>query len=164
MRWDYRATLGIGQRISERWNVWADYAYESRVATPQPEEVPGLSGDAYSQVSQSVAAHVEFSLTESAYLSMGASLRHCHGDVVSTTTPNTAVFYSSRALAEDPTFGPNSYAYKLTGNTLGLRLGVNYAWGAHTLVGCGFDRLNTHADGGNDYTRSIAEITWDYRF
>lgn len=160
--WDYRATLGAGQRISERWNVWADYAYESRVATPQPEEVPGLSGDAYSQVSQSVAAHVEFSLTESAYLSMGLLRRH--GDVVSTSTPNTAVFYSSRALAEDPTFGPNAYAYKLTGNTLGLRLGVNYAWGAHTLLGCGFDRLDTHSDGGNGYTRSIAELTWDYRF
>jgi hypothetical protein len=24
--------------------------------------------------------------------------------------------------------------------------------------------LDTHADGGNNYTKSVPEITWDYRF
>jgi len=69
-----------------------------------------------------------------------------------------------RALAEDPAFGPEAYAYKLTGTTYGFRVGVNYAPTPHSLLGLGFERLNTHADGGNSYTKSVPEITWDYRF
>lgn len=160
--WDYRATLGAGRRIDERWNLWAEYAYESRVASPQPEEVPGLSGDAYSEISQTLGAHLEYSLNERAYLSLGLLGRH--GDVVSTSRPNSTVFYASRALAEDPAFGPNAYAYKLSGTTLGLRIGINYAPTVHSLLGCGFDRLDTRAYGGNDYIKSVAQITWDYLF
>jgi hypothetical protein len=161
--WDYRATLAAGRRIDERWNFWAEYAYESRVASFGPEEVPGWSSDAYSQLSHSVAANLEFSLNESVSLSLGVSDRH--GDVVSTTLePNAMAYYASRAIAEDPAFGPYAYAYRLTGATWGARMGINYSITAHSLLGAGFERFNTHADGGNDYTKSIVEITWDYRF
>jgi hypothetical protein len=74
-------------------------------------------------------------------------------------------FYgAARALAEDPAFGAEDYAYKLTGTTYGFRLGINYSPTAHSLLGLGFERLDTHADGGNRYTKSIPEITWVYRF
>ena len=130
--------------------------------TPAPEVVPGLSGDAYSQISHSLAAYVEYSLSERAFLSLGLSGRH--GDVVSTSAPNAMIYYASRALAEDPAFGPEAYAYKLPGTTWGARLGVSYSTTAHSLLGAAFERFDTHADGGNDYTKTIVEITWDYRF
>jgi hypothetical protein len=160
--WDYRVTLASGRRLNERINVWADYTYENRVATPQMEDVPGVSGDAYSQVSHSLGLHLEYSLLESTSLSLGLLARH--GDVVSTSTPNATVYYASSALADDPAFGPNAYAYKLTGTTYGFRAGLNYSLTAHSLLGCGFARLETHADEGNDYAKSIVEITWDYRY
>jgi hypothetical protein len=160
--WDYRATLASGRRIDERWNLWAEYAFERRSARAGAEEVPGLSGDAYSQDSHNVAANVEYSLNENTFLALGLLGRH--GDVVATTGPSARIFEASRALAEDPAFGPDAYAYRLTGTTYGFRLGISYTPTAHSLLGCGFERLDTHADGGNRYTKSIPEITWVYRF
>jgi hypothetical protein len=160
--WVYRATLASGRRIDERWNLWAEYSFERRAASPQMEVVPGISGDAYSQDSHKVGTNLQYSLNESTFLAIGLLARH--GDVVSTTTPGTQIFYASRALADDPAFGPEAYAYKLTGTTYGFRLGINYSATPHSLLGCGFERLDTHADGGNTYTKSIAEITWDYLF
>jgi long-subunit fatty acid transport protein len=126
------------------------------------EEVPGLSADAYSQDSHNVAATVEYSLNESTFLALGLLGRH--GDVVSTTRGSAQIYAASRALAEDPAFGPEAYAYKLTGTTYGFRLGISYSPTPHSLLGCGFEHLETHADGGNRYTKSIPEITWVYRF
>ena len=160
--WDYRATLASGRRIDERWNVWAEYTYEDRAANAGPEVVPGLSGDAYSQISHNLGAYVEYSLSDRAFLSLGLSGRH--GDVVSTSAPNAMIYYASRALAEDPAFGPEAYAYNLPGTTWGVRLGVSYSTTEHSLLGAAFERFDTHADGGNDYTKTIVEITWDYRF
>jgi hypothetical protein len=160
--WDYRATLASGRRIDERWNLWAEYAFERRAASAQEEEVPGLSGDAYSQDSHNIAINMEYSLSERAFLALGLLGRH--GDVVSTASPGPKVFYAAHALAEDPAFGPAFYAYRLTGTTYGFRVGLNYAPTAHSLLGCGFERFDTHADGGNRYTKSVPEITWDYRF
>jgi hypothetical protein len=161
--WDYRATLASGRRFDERWNFWADYTYENRAASPQEEEVPGLSGDAYSQVSHSLGINLEYSLMESTYLAVSLLARQ--GDVVSTTLqPNAMVYYPSTALADDPAFGPNAYAYKLTGTTFGFRVGLSVSPTAHSLLGCGFEHFETHADGGNEYAKSIVEATWSYRY
>jgi hypothetical protein len=164
--WIYRATLASGRRIDERWNLWAEYAFERRAATPQTPVDPDISGDAYSQTSHLIGANLEYSLNENTFLAIGLLVRH--GDVVSTAGESTGAgvkFYgAARALAEDPAFGAEDYAYKLTGTTYGFRLGINYSPTAHSLLGLGFERLDTHADGGNRYTKSIPEITWVYRF
>jgi hypothetical protein len=41
---------------------------------------------------------------------------------------------------------------------------VEYSLNAHNLIGCGFQRLETHAEGGNRYADSMPELTWNYRF
>jgi len=160
--WIYRATLAAGRRIDERWNLWAEYAYERLAARARMEEVFGLSGDAYSQNSHNVGANLQYSLNESTFLALGLLARH--GDVVSTTQPGLKIYTASLALAEDPAFGPEEYAYRITGTTYGFRVGINYSLTQHSLLGCGFERLDTHATGGNNYTRSMPEITWDYQF
>ena len=160
--WEYRATLASGRRLDERWNISAEYAYERLAARPQMEVVPGLSGDAYSQDSHNLGANLEYSLNESIFLVLGLLARH--GDVVSTTEPGLKIYTSPLALAEDPAFGPEEYAYRLSGTTYGFRAGVNNSPTPHSLVGVGFERLDTHASGGNNYTKSMPEITWDYQF
>jgi hypothetical protein len=158
--WDYRTTLAAGRRIDERWNLWIEYAFDDRAATPQARVEPELSGDAYSQTSHSIAANVEYSLNESAFLAVGLSGRR--GDVVSTASESDAVYDVSRALAEDPAFGPDAYAYKLAGTTFGFRLGINFSPTAHSLLGLGFERFNTRVGGGNNYAKSVVQITWNY--
>jgi hypothetical protein len=86
------------------------------------------------------------------------------GDVVSTTAPNPRIYYASRALAEDSAFGAGDYAYRIFGSTYGFRVGISYTPTAHSLLAFEFKRLKTHAEGGNDYTKSVPQITWDYSF
>ncbi len=160
--WIYQATLASGRRITERWNLWLDYAYERRAAGAQEEIVPGLSGDAFSQNSHTLAANLEYALSGNFILTLRVLGRH--GDVVSTTEPGAKIYNSSKALAEDPAFGAEDYAYRLVGTTYGFRAGIVYAPTAHTLLGFGFAHLETHADGDNRYVKSIPEITWDYQF
>ena len=160
--WNYRATLASGRRIDDRWNLWADYAYERRAAHAGAQEVPGLSGDAYSQNSHNLGAHLQYAWNERASVVLGLLARH--GDVVSTTAGSARIFYASRALAEDPAFGPEDYAYRIRATTYGVSIGLGFSPTAHSALGCAFARFETHADGGNNYTKSIPQITWDYRF
>lgn len=157
--WIYRATLSGGRRIDERWNLWAEYGFERRAAKSSDVVTPGISGDAYSQVNHHLLLNAEYALTERVYASVSALARH--GDVVTTYFGYQAVVVA--AIAEDPTFG-DAYAYKVTGNTYGIKLGLGFAPTPHLLLGCGFARYDTHTDDGDVYLKSMPEITFDYRF
>jgi hypothetical protein len=158
----YRASLEAGKRIDERWNLWAKYAFERSRAEPVEAEFYGISGDVFSQQGRSFQAGFQYSWSERITLSLATLLRH--GDVVSTTQAGAYIFANAKAAAPDPTFGPEAYAYRLDGTTFGARLAAEYSLTAHSLIGCGFQRLETHAQGGNNYTDSVPELTWNYRF
>jgi hypothetical protein len=159
----YSASLDFGKRIDERWSLWGEYSFERRAATPGPELVPGLSSDVFSQDGNNLAATGEFLLSERISLTAGILWRH--GDVVSTTlSPGYYIFSYSDAVAEDPAFGPDAYAYRLTGTTYGVKLGAEISITTHSVIGCGYQWLETHARGGNNYSDSMPEITWNYRF
>ena len=158
----YRASIEAGKRLDERWNIWAKYSFEHRRAEPVPSDLYGISSDVFTSTGRSFKAGVQYGLSERISLSLGSLLRH--GDVVSTTQENVYIYTSSKAVAPDPTFGPEAYAYRLYGTTYGARLGAEYSLNDHSLLGCGFQRLQTHAQGANNYADSLAEITWNYRF
>ncbi|MEA3152265.1 MAG: hypothetical protein QOD56_3204 [Gammaproteobacteria bacterium] len=158
----YCAAAAAGRRIDDRWNFLAEYTFERRHASSRPEDVPGLSGDAFSQTSHNVALTAHFASSENTYLTAGLILRR--GDVVSTTRGNLSLFSASRALADDPAFGPEAYAYRLMATSVGWKVGIHYAPAPHHSIGLGFLRLDTHASGDNDYMKSMPEITWNYSF
>ena len=158
----YRASLEVGKRFDERTSLWASYSFEHRDATPAEAELYGISGDVFSQSGRTLKAALQYSLTTRISLGLGSLWRQ--GDVISTTAAGTYLYASSKAVAADPTFGPGAYAYRLNGRTYGARLGVDYSLSAHSLIGCGFQRLETHAEGGNNYSDSMPELTWNYRF
>jgi hypothetical protein len=157
-----RASLELGKRLDERLNLTVKYFFERRAATAGEELLPGLSSDVFSQNGHNFLANAEYALSERISLNLGTLLRH--GDVVSTTlSPGYGIYESSSAVADDPTFGPNAYAYKLTGTTYGVRLGAEFSVTVHSSIGLGFQRLETHAQGGNNYSNSMPEVTWNYR-
>jgi hypothetical protein len=158
----YGASLEVGKRLDERWNLWAKYAFERRRASPAESEIYGVSSDVFSQSGRTLLTGIEYSLNERMSLTLGSLLRH--GDVISTTQPGAAIFTNSKAVAPDPTFGPGAYAYRLEGTTFGARLGMEYSLTTHSLIGLGFQRLDTHARGGNNYANSMPELTWNYQF
>jgi hypothetical protein len=160
--WLTRASLAVGQRFDDRWNIHAEYAWERRTAATQPQEVAGISGDAFSQGSNNLSASVEYTWLENTYLTFGAVGRH--GDVVSTTLDHYDLLSASRAIAPDPAFGSIAYAYKLTATTWGVNAGIRFAPMTHGMLGLEFQRLDAHADGGNYYLKSVLALTWNYGF
>lgn len=160
----YRASLELGKRVDERWNFGVKYAFERRAATPGMWQIYGLSGDAFSQTGRNFSANAQYSLSGRVSLSLGSLLRH--GDVVSTTlgTGHGYRLTDLKAAAPDPAFGPGAYAYRLEGTTYGVRLGADYSLTDHSLIGWGFQRLETHARGGNNYTNSVPQLTWNHQF
>lgn len=158
----YSASLETGKRLDERWNLWAKCAFERRRAAPAESDLYGVSSDVFSQRGRSFKVGVQYSWSGRISLSLGSLLRY--GDVVSTTQPGAGIFANSKAVALDPTFGPGAYAYRLEGTTFGARLGAEYSLTAHSLIGFGFQRLDTHARGGNNYGDSMPELTWNYQF
>lgn len=158
----YKAILEAGRRLDERWNLWAALTFERRRADPAPSDLYGISSDVFSLSGRNFNAQVQYSLSEHVTLSAGALLRR--GGVVSTVRENVYSYASARAVAPDPTFGPDAYAYQLDGTTYGAKLVAEYALTAHSLIGGGLQRLETHAQGGNNYTDSVPELTWNYRF
>lgn len=158
-----RASLEFGKRIDERWNLAMKYVFERRAATAGAQVEPGISSDAFSQQGHSLIATAQYSLSERISLNLSSLARY--GDVVSTIlTPGNDVYDSASAIAKDPAFGPYAYAYRLTGTSYGLRLGAEFAISAHSVIGCDYQRLETQARGGNDYSNSTPEITWNYRY
>lgn len=158
----YSASLEAGKRLDQRWNLWAKYAFDRRRATPAETDVYGVPSDVFTQHGQSVKVGAEYLLSARVSLTLGSLARH--GDVISTTQPGAGIFANSTAVAPDPTFGPGAYAYKLTGTTFGARLGLEYSLTPHSLIGCGFQRLDTQARGGINYGDSMPELTWNYQF
>ncbi len=160
----YRASLEMGKRLDERWNLAAGYNFERRAAAPGASEIYGVSNDAFSQTGRSFTANAQYALSDRMSLSLGSLLRH--GDVISTAL--TAGHYypltDLKAAAPDPAFGPTAYAYRLDGTTYGIKLGANYSLTDHSLIGGAFQRFDTHARGGNNYTNSVPQLTWNYQF
>ncbi|HSZ08356.1 MAG TPA: hypothetical protein VK794_07480 [Steroidobacteraceae bacterium] len=160
----YRAALEVGKRVDERWNLGVKYTFERRVAAPGAGEIYGVSSDAFSQAGRSFTANAQYALSDRLSLSLGSLLRH--GDVVSTTLGEGQSYPLSdlKAAAPDPTFGPAAYAYRLDGTTYAVRLGADYSLTEHSRIGGGFQRFDTHARGGNNYTNSVPQLTWRYQF
>jgi hypothetical protein len=157
----YRASIEAGKRLDERWNVWTKYSFERRAANPLASDVYGISGDVFTITGSSLQAGLEYAATERISFNLSSLLRQ--GDVVSTGQGYADIYLNAKAVALDPTFGAGAYAYRLYGTTYGARLGAEFSLNAHSLIGAGFERLQTHAQGGNNYADSLAEITWNYR-
>jgi hypothetical protein len=158
---DYRASIEAGKRLDARWNLWARYSFERRAANPVPSYLYGISSDVFTLTGRSFNAGIQYAIAERISFNASSLLRH--GDVVSTGQEYANIYLNSKAVAPDPTFGPEAYAYRLYGITYGARLGAEFSLSAHSLIGAGFQRLQTHAQGGNNYTDSLTEITWSYR-
>lgn len=162
--WRHRVTLSAGRRLGRRWDLWAEAAFERRSADHVRPAFPGFSGAVFNLSSVGVKLNAVHSLGSRLFLTVGYELRR--GDVVSTLLvfqPGESIYEVSTAVAADPAFGPEAYAYRLKGtsHTVGARLTA--------LLGDGFaasleyQRIVTLARGGNDYTKNIVRLSMSYQ-
>lgn len=160
--WRNQIAIRGGKRIFERWDVRAEYMVERRTANTLPQDQPGISGDVFSQTSRAMTLNAEYTWSDSLFLTFGSLLRR--GDVVASTRETTKIISSSQAIAMDPVFGPNFYAYRMNGTTYGLNVDMNFAVTSSSMLRASISRQLTHTEGDNNYAKSVQMISWNYNF
>lgn len=172
-RLDYRDALRDGwlsageieiiKRLSERARVKLEYVVEQRKSDRLGTRVlPEIGADVYDLTSRNLTVGGEYSLHPQYVLSATYSRRD--GDIVSTTLRNLPVFLASSAIAADPVFGPERYAYKMKALTRGLTLGVSRIIGAQASLTLGFEHLDSRGPDGIDYTSNLVRATYLHQF
>jgi hypothetical protein len=160
--WLYRWGLGAGKRVGQRWDLQAEYRFDKRTGENTTGVVPRLSGDVFDQTGHGFLLDGRYSYDDTTLISVGYAWRR--GDVVSTTQRNRTIFLVSTALAKDPTFGDEGYAYKLRATTQTISLGASKEIDRHSSLNAGFQRQVTHATGGNAYYNSVPSVTYLYSY
>ncbi len=86
------------------------------------------------------------------------------GDVVASTPPDLDIFRVSSAIAADPTFGANYFAYRLRGTTDVATLSASWARDDRSTLNLAFADERTNAAGGIAYRgdRASAVLAWRY--
>jgi hypothetical protein len=160
--WLYGLGLGAGKRVGERWDLQVEYRFDKRTGENTTAVVPGLSGAVFDQTGHGVLLNGRYSYDDSTLISLGYAWRR--GDVVSTTPRNFTVFRASTAIAADPVFGDEGYAYKLKATTHTMSLGASKEINRHSSMNAGFLRQVTYATGGNAYYNSVPSVTYLYSY
>jgi hypothetical protein len=155
-------SLSAGKRFDERLAASLVAAYDRRAQRDGFPSVPGIPGRPFSLQGRSLAAEASYALGESALVFGALALRH--GDVVSSTRRNFAIFRASTDIAPDPAFGPDFIAYRLTGaRTRTWSLGLSWALGARASLNAAIARDATRVSGGLDYDGSLYSVALVYR-
>ena len=160
--WLLRAAMAAGKRLSERWELQAEYSNEKRTGDNAVRTVAALPGDVFDVMSHAVSLDVRFSVTEKTLVFAGYVWRE--GDVVSTSAPNAKIFAASTALTRDPAFGTAARAYRLDAVTRIASVGVSQAIGPNSALNVSYQRQMTHGDGGNNYFKSILAASYAHVF
>ena len=160
--WQYAAAVRAGKRFDEHWDVSAEYRFDKRTGDHAVPDVPGISGAVFDLRGHSLGITANYAWNDKTLLSAGYAVRS--GDVVSTCRPYGGIFLVSSAVADDPVFGDGAYAYRLSASSQLFSLRLSQAIGANASINLGIQRQLTHGDGGNNYSKSIIELSYLYSF
>ena len=115
--------------------------------------VPGISGAAFAQRNRVLSVDADYAWSEATTLSAGYARRK--GDVTPTTQRNLPIFEASTAIAADPAFGNDWFAYRLPATTHVLSARWSRALGLRASLNFGIERQISYGSGGNDYTNTV---------
>ncbi len=160
--WLYTVSLGTGKRFTEKWNLRADYRYDRRTADQGTGTVRGLSGAVFNQKNRTAQLDAEYAYDEAVSVSIGYARRT--GDIVATTQRNATIFAASTAIAADPVFGTDTFAYKLSATVHILFFGMSKALNRRSSLNFAFERQIAHGTCNNDYYDNIGRVLLAYTF
>jgi hypothetical protein len=119
------AGFEVGKRLSENFDASVGIATDRRFASNDRPVVPGISGKVFDLRGRS--AYVRAGYAVSDQLLLGVELAVRRGDVVATTRRDFEIFVVSDAIAADPTFGSDFFAYRLRGTTITANATLSWA-------------------------------------
>lgn len=156
------ARLSAGQRLSERFDGSLGYVFDRRYAHHDDALVPGISGAVWDVAGHTGFARLGYALSERWQVDAGYAYRH--GDVVSTTHRNLAIFLASDAIGESSAFGPGFFDYRLRGTTQTGSASLSYALGASAALDVSYAYAFTRATHGLEYESHVVGASWTYRY
>jgi hypothetical protein len=156
------ARLEFGQRFSESFDASLGLTFDRRFAKNDEPVVPGISGKVFDLRGQSAFARAAYDLTERLQLGGRVSVRR--GDVESTTRQNLDIFLASDAIAADPTFGNDFFAYRLRGTTTSASASLSWALSERASLNFIYAAARTSAYDGLDYRNRVGTIALAFRY
>lgn len=164
--WQYQVQLSAGKRIAEHLDLWADIALQKRTADNYTEVDLGVSGATFDTFNKVLKLDAVYAFDDRTFLTLGYQLRH--GDIVSTTiNESPAGTWTSnivKAVALDPTFGPNAEAYTIRGTTHTFGMRISTVLSTNTVLGFEYQRYIAHGAGNINYYKSMPALTLSYGF
>jgi hypothetical protein len=158
-----RLSFTVGKRFDERWDGALSAAYDRRSQRHDFASVPGIPGRPFSIQGRSLVARAGYAFTERVLLFGSAGFRQ--GDVVSSTRRNLQIFRESAAIANDPAFGPDFIAYRLTGaRTLTYSIGLSWSLGRRASLDATAWHDRTRAGGGLGYEGNVYSVSFVYSY
>jgi hypothetical protein len=152
----------LGKRFDERFEASLGAAYDRRSQRRDLASVPGIPGRPFSLQGRSLFAKASYAFSTRGLAFARIAARS--GDVVSSTRRNLQIFRESADIANDPAFGPDFIAYKLTGaRTRSGSLGVSWALGRRSALEATLARDLTKARAGLQYDGNLYSFAFVYR-
>ena len=156
------ARFEAGRRLTEDFDASFGVISDRRFASNDSPVVPGISGKVFDLRGQSLFARAAYDITERLQLGGRVSVRR--GDVESTTRQNLAIFLASDAIAADPTFGSDFYAYRLRGTTKTAHVSLSWALSDRSSLNFSYAVARTNAYDDLDYRSRIGTILLAFRY
>jgi hypothetical protein len=158
----FEARVEVGQRLSENLDTSLGVAADRRWASNDRPVVPGISGRVFDLRGQSVFARAAYDLTER--LQIGGRVSARRGDIESTTRQNFAIFEASDAIAADPAFGSDFFAYRLRGTTVSASATLSWALSDRSSLNFSYAAAHTAAYDDLNYSSRVGTILLAFRY
>jgi hypothetical protein len=158
------ARAELGQRFNETFDASVGAVFDRRYARNDLPAVPGISGRVFDVRGKSAFVRAGYALTEQ--LQAGANFAVRRGDIVSTTRRHLEIFLESDAIAADPAFGDDFFAYRLRGTSTTRTAAVTLSWALSDRSSLNFRYADerTSAYEGLDYRVRIAAVSFAFSY
>jgi len=150
--------LGLSKRFTDAFTFRAGYIKE-KIDAAETKGVFDADNNRFY-----IDGDLKLGQNNTAYL----TLSRFKGDIVSTTIPTTKIIDAARPfIVRDDAFldlVPDRYAYKLDATANTIKLGDNYSLASNQAIDISIFYYAAKAYAGNDYTGTIFNINYLYRF
>jgi hypothetical protein len=157
----FAAKIELGQRLREDFDASVGVTADVRLASNDSPVVPGISGKVFDLRGQGLFTRAAYDISDR--LQIGGRIAVRRGDVESTTRQNLDIFLASDAIAADPTFGSDFYAYRLRGTTKTVQANLSWALSDRCSLNFSYAVARTNAYDDLNYRSRIGTVLLAFR-
>lgn len=165
--WSYTLSVAAGRYFTERLSVQVSYRFESHHSN-RTKDIPalvqnfGIHGDAFDTDAHNFGITGLYQLNERLSLVLGYTFRT--GAITASTLRNSEIFEASDAIAADPVFGPERFAYRIDADTSIFSAGVSFALNYRMSFNVNYAYQDSDAYEDLAYSNNLVRVELLYSF